>query len=132
MNRIQATITEVSSSGNLSIVKLAVAKIPLSAVILDTIETSPFVQVGNLVSVLFKETEVTIADITVERISLRNRFPGEIVEIETGKLLTRLQLKTDAGMIRALITTESANELQLAQGSEVVAMIKTNELMLSE
>ncbi len=132
MNRIQATITEVTSSGNLSIVKLTASDIPLSAVILDTIETSPFAQVGNTIFVLFKETEVTIADSATVRISLRNRFPGEIMELDSGKLLTRLQLKTPAGLIRALITTESANELGLAPGQNVVAMIKTNELMLSE
>ncbi len=52
--------------------------------------------------------------------------------IESGQLLSRLALKTAVGLIFSVITTKAVNQLQLQVGSEITAMVKTNEVMLTE
>ena len=131
MNRIEAVITNVESSGNVSLIHLRAGDIKLTSVILDASESSPFVQAGHTVNAIFKETEATIA-LSAEGISLRNRIPGKIKEVESGKLLCRVTVKSSAGLLHALITSASATELDLKPGDPIFVLVKTNELMLSE
>ena len=41
-------------------------------------------------------------------------------------------MDTDAGKVVSVITTNAVNELQLKPGTQITAMIKTNEIMLTE
>lgn len=81
---------------------------------------------------LFKETEVSVATGPVDTISLQNQVSGMIQKLEKGKLLTRVVLETDFGPIASIITTGSAERLQLAEGRLAYALIKTNEVMISK
>jgi molybdopterin-binding protein len=132
MNRINAKITGITSDGNLSLIELEAEGIVFSSVILDTPESSPFIQQGNKVTILFKETEVIVATSLPETISLRNRIPGTLENLEKGRLLSRIIADTPVGQVRALITTHAADELDLKPGASIFVMVKTNELMLSE
>ena len=54
-----------------------------------------------------------------------------ISALEKGKLLARVSINSVCGPINAIVTANAIEQLQLEVGSRVKALIKTNELMLS-
>lgn len=131
MNSFNANIKTIQVNGNLSLVLVEVTpKLQLKAIVIDTPETATYLQSEASVAVLFKETEVIIATAEVPQISLQNRIPASIVSVEKGVLLTKLKLQSDAGVLIAIISTDSASHLELQEGKKVIAMIKLNEVML--
>lgn len=131
MNTLKGEIASVTVNGSLSLVKVKAGGAWLSAIVIDTPETAPYLQSGNAINVIFKETEVIIGKGTNHAISLQNKMVGKIRSIESGDLLCKLILDTTAGEVTSIITTHALNQLQLQAGTEVTAMVKTNEMMLS-
>ncbi len=99
---------------------------------IDTPETTDYLQLNNEVNVIFKELEASIATQANLPISLQNQISGAITNIQKGQLLARITLQTKLGPITSVITSGSADKLGLTVGQEVYALIKTNELMLSK
>lgn len=132
MNILIGKIEEIKVNGSLSLIHVRVEQTILSTIVIDTPKTTSYLQLGNTVKVIFKETEVIIGKGTHHTISLQNKLTGKIESIEPGELLSKLTLDTSAGKVTSIITTNAVNNLQLKKDSEVTAMIKTNELMLSE
>ncbi len=130
MNRIEGTVDRIETNGELSLVTVSSGGLVFSAIVMDSPETASWLGAGKTVHLMFKETEVVIAVEQNPVISLRNRIPGVIRHMESGKLLCRLQMDTVVGDITSIITARSAAELDLNIGSNVIAMIKTNEMML--
>lgn len=132
MNSVTAKISSIQTSGSLSLVSLEAGLNKLSAILIDTPETLPFLKVGNTVKAIFKETEVAIGLSKTDRLSMRNQFPGVIKEINESELLSKVVLQIETGDISSIITTKAVRSLDLKVGIDAVAFIKTNEIMLSE
>ena len=132
MNRLEGQITSVQVSGTLSLVEVTVNGCVLSAIVIDTPGTASYLRTGHTVHVIFKETEVIIGKGTEHLISLRNKLSGPIRSVEPGELLSKLVVDTKAGPVTSIITTRSVIQMGLKEGTLVTAMIKTNEMMLSE
>ena len=132
MNVLKGEIESLTVKNSLSLVKIKVGPFHLTSIVIDTPETASYLHEGGAVNVIFKETEVIIGKGTAHPISLQNKFTGTISSIESGDLLSRVRLDTKVGNIVSVITTNAVNQLQLTEGSEVTAMVKTNEVMLSE
>jgi molybdate transport system regulatory protein len=133
MNKFEGQIEEVETHGHLSLVSVAVSKeLLIKAVVIETPETAQYLKSGTRIAVLFKETEVILASLDTSQISIQNRMEAEVQEIEAGKLLSRIQLRTGVGELAAVVPTESLSVLGLSTGKQVLALIKTNEVMLSE
>ena len=132
MNSLQGEIESIQVQGELSLVKVIVPGAVLSTIVIDTPATAPYLVSSGKVRVLFKETEVIVAKGVNLAISLQNRLPGVILSIEYGELLGKLTLETQAGKVTSIITTNAIRQLELLQGDRVMAMIKTNEIMLSK
>ena len=132
MNILEGTIEEIKVSGELSIVRVEVSGNLLSTIVIDTPETASFLEKGNLVKVIFKETEVIIGVGDMSGISLRNKFCGKIKSIERDELLSKVKVDSDVGEISSIITSNAVDQLKLKPGMKVCAMIKTNELMLTK
>ncbi len=64
------------------------------------------------------------------KMSARNRLPGTITEIVKGEAATRVSLQVGDNHMVALITTESAEELDLEVGKEVTALVKATDVMV--
>ncbi len=64
-------------------------------------------------------------------ISIRNRLPVEIKSIERGKVLSRLTLQFDKTEIHSIVPTSAIDDLSMASGQKVIALVKINEVMLS-
>lgn len=132
MNVLKGEIESVTVKNSLSLVKIKVGSFHLTSIVIDTPDSSPYLKIGNRINAIFKETEVIIGKGREHPISLQNKITGTIDAIESGDLLSKVSLETEIGEIVSVITSNAVNQLQLVKGSEVTAMIKTNEVMLSE
>jgi molybdopterin-binding protein len=65
------------------------------------------------------------------RLSARNQLRARVTAVTEGEATANVEM--DAGGVRmvAAITVEAARELGLAEGSEVVAMIKASDVILA-
>jgi molybdopterin-binding protein len=132
MNKLTAVIKSIETEGSLSIVNLSLAGLNFKTIVIENPKYTEYLKVSNKVDILFKETEVVIAKEKEIAISLRNQIPCKILEIQKGKLLSRLNLGFDKYKIVSIITSKSVELLNLRAGDEILAMIKTNEIMLAE
>lgn len=64
------------------------------------------------------------------KMSARNRLPGTVTEVVKGEAAARVSLQVGDNHVVALITTESADELNLQPGQQVVAMVKASDVMI--
>lgn len=132
MNILKGEIESIRVNGGLSIVRVQVGDLNLSTIVIDTPKTDQHLKKGNKIQVIFKETEVIIGVGSMDGISLRNKLFGEVISIESDKLLSKIVVKTSVGNITSIITSNAVEQLQIKMGSMVTAMVKTNELMLSK
>ena len=132
MNKLKGTIKHIQSAENISIVDVEIDNQNFRAIVLETPETSSYLKEGNQVFILFKETEVSIGKIIKGEISLSNRIKCRIKKIKKGKILTELKLLFNDTYITSIITTASAERLNLKEGEEVEAFIKANEVSIME
>lgn len=132
MNQLQATISAIESAGDISLVTMQAAGESFSSLVIDTPATAAYLQVGKQVVMVFKETEMSLGKHLSGGLSLRNRFPAIIRHIETGSILSAVQLDFKGHALQAVITSRSVAELQLAPGDAVVGLVKTNEISLTE
>ena len=132
MNLLTGVIEHIDISGNLSLVGIKVGECHFKSIVVETPKTVDYLIVGGPVKVLFKETEVIIGIGENMQISLRNKMESTISSIEKGKLLTKLVLETNAGEVISIITTNAVENLNLKAGAKVMAMVKTNEILLAK
>lgn len=131
MNILSGTIQDLQVHGNLTLVKVVVSDITFTSIVIETPETAPYLSIGTPIKVMFKETEVIIGK-SGANISLQNQIPVKVVSIEQGQLLSQLNLQYQEYTLCSIITSNAVKQLQLQPGVEVIAMIKTSEIMLSE
>ena len=63
-------------------------------------------------------------------LSTRNRLPGTITEVVKGEAAAKVSLDVEGNKMVALITRESADELGLAEGQRVLALVKATDVMI--
>ncbi|SNZ10063.1 molybdenum-pterin binding domain-containing protein [Persephonella hydrogeniphila] len=132
MNKIRGIIVNIESSENVSLVEVDTPVGKICSVVIETPETADYLKKGNEVYVLFKETEVSVGKNFSGEISLRNRVECIVKEIQKGKILSRIVLQSDGEDIVSVITTRSAERMNIQKGDNVTAFIKTNEVSLME
>lgn len=131
MNILPGTVQDIQTHGNLTLVKVNVSELVFTTIIIETPETVGYLKESAKIKVMFKETEVIIGR-NEPVISLQNRIPARITDINQGQLLSQITLQYRDYTIGSIITSNAVEQLKLSTGDEVVAMIKTNEIMLSE
>lgn len=132
MNILRGEIASVEIMKSLSLVKIMVGPYQITSIVIDTPDSSDYLKIGKQVKVIFKETEVILGVGNGHKISLQNKLEGKVTSIESGELLSKIVMTTEVGEIVSVITTNAVNQLKLKIGSPVTAMVKTNEVMLSE
>ncbi|MGB3907865.1 MAG: TOBE domain-containing protein [Methanomethylovorans sp.] len=65
-------------------------------------------------------------------ISARNRIPAKVVEVEKGDIASRIKLSIEATILSSLITTEAVEKLNIKEGDEVFAVIKSTEVLIGK
>ena len=130
MNNISGQISHIQAEGSFRLLEIQSLSNTFKVIIIDN--GNEEYQKGDELRLLFKETEVAIATKKLPEISLQNQLEGIIESIESDQILSRLIIQTIHGPIASVITTSSVRRLQLALGHQVVAMVKTNEIMLNK
>lgn len=65
-------------------------------------------------------------------LSIRNQIAGTVASVTAGEAMATVKVRLDGGrMITAAITLESVNELGLARGTAVRALVKSTEVALA-
>ena len=64
--------------------------------------------------------------------SIRNRLPGTIEKIVSDKVVSEVLIRTVAGNVTSIITTGSAERMNLKQGDNVFAIIKATEVSIEK
>lgn len=132
MNRLNGRITNIESNGHVSLVDVEVNGDTFTAILLETPQSAPYLAVGKTVDVLFKETEVSLARELSGLLSLRNRIRGTVQQIRHGEILSEVVLDYCGKPLTSIITSRAVKRLGLQQGDEVEALIKANEVSLTE
>ncbi len=65
-------------------------------------------------------------------LSARNRLPGVIEEVHLDAILAHVVVKVGDHHVESVITRRSAEELGLAVGDRVSAIVKATEVMISK
>jgi len=68
---------------------------------------------------------------SIEAINVRNQFRGRIKEIIFGPVVSEVDVETPYGIVTSVITTRSVRDLNLAVGTEVVALVKSTEVAIA-
>jgi molybdate transport system regulatory protein len=132
MNRLRGKITGIESNGHVSLVDVAVGGDTFSAILLETPQGSRYLAAGNVVTVLFKETEVSLAKNLSGQISLRNRLRATVKKIRHGEILCEVLLDYHGQPLTSIITSRAVQRLELQEAEEVEALVKANEVSLME
>ena len=66
------------------------------------------------------------------KLSTRNQLAGTVTSVTTGEAMAVVKIRLDGGPeITSSITKEAAEDLGLAEGSKVIALIKSTEVALA-
>jgi len=130
LNRLTGKIISIESNSHVSLVDVAVGQDVFSATLLETPETADYLQVGNQVTLLFKETEIALAKNLSGLISLRNRINVSVKKIERGDILSAVTLDYDNKKLVSVITSRAIERLQINVGDQLEALVKANEIAL--
>jgi molybdopterin-binding protein len=130
VNRIKGHISVIASQDSIAIVDVQVGVRRFTATLLAASADLLQWEEGQQIVLCFNEMEVALAKNLQGELSLRNRFPGVVVSIELGKLLTRVVFKMDEHIVRSVITTRSALAMQIQVGDQVEGLVKSNEMNL--
>jgi molybdate transport system regulatory protein len=130
MNQLNAVIKAIHTEGSVSVVVAQAAGIAFHTMVIDNAETADYLQDGKPVTLLFKESAVSIAKNVSGMLSIRNRIPCTIAAIKSGDVLTHVTLDCKGHTFDSLITTYAAKELDLKAGDDVEALIKTTDISL--
>ena len=132
MNKLRGRILKVESNDHVSLVDVDVNGDVFTATLLETAEDAPYLKAGNVVDLLFKETEVSLAKGLTGLISLRNRVSTTVKVVRSGVILSEVEMDYRGQRISSIITTRSIARLDIKPGDEVEALVKANEMTLLE
>lgn len=105
---------------------------PLSVIITRASCDDMHLSVGDMISVLIKGTDIMLAKSFSGMLSARNRAKGVVRQIIQGDILSKILVESQGDMLHAIITNTSLKEMNLQEGNEITAIVKSTELILSK
>ena len=133
MNNLCGKIKHIINSEYLSEVSIELENNSIFNIFLvETPQSASYLKPGQKIQLLFKETEVIISKNLMPEISIQNQLKAEIIEIKPGKILSEILLKSAVGKITSLLSSTLLQQMNFAESQEVLILVKSNEIMLSE
>jgi molybdate transport system regulatory protein len=131
-NQLPGTVTSVTPGEVMATVKVRLdGGQEITAAVTQEAVQDLGLTTGSTVRALVKSTEVSLATGPVDGVSIRNQLPGTVTEVTTGGAMARVKVEVAGGELTSAITKDAALELGLAAGSQVVALVKSTEVSLS-
>lgn len=129
MSHIIAQVQEIQSVQNLNILSFTCKDTPLKMMSLDL---NDMITKGSQVMLTCKPTAIAIGKNIQGELSFTNQLHVTILSLEVGQLLCALQLQFKEFVLESIITTDSQKRMQLQEGDEVMALIKSSDLSIKE
>ena len=129
MSKLLATVTRVQSLESLNLVSFDLFGVTLKMMSLDI---DAAIKIGTKVSLNIKPVSVAIAKNLSGELSYSNKIDSRIKSINNGEILCSLELSFADIVFESIITAESAYKMNLKIGDEVTALIKANDISISE
>ncbi|WP_018637655.1 TOBE domain-containing protein [Parafrankia elaeagni] len=132
-NRLIGTVAEITGGAVMGTVRIDLpnGETLTSAVTMDAIKDVG-VAIGSEVEVLIKATDVSLAIGETSGLTIRNRLGGTVVALDTGGAMALARVALGPGTeLTAAITRAAADDLGLAPGTSVTALIKSTEIAFS-
>ncbi len=130
MNQLEGKIQSCTEAEGLVLLEINIGGSILHSIVIAHVDNTYYTD--QPITVLFKETEVSISKKTNAELSIQNRLKAEITGIKSGQLLSEISMKFNKSKLNSVITTKSVEKLKLNIGDPVEALIKTNEIMLAK
>ena len=132
-NQLRGTIAEIRSGQvNTEVIVDLGADVKLTAVITNDAEADMGLKVGDSVYAIIKASFVIIAKEKPGKISTRNVLEASVDAVVEGVVNAELKLKMGDHTLMATITKDAAEELHVAAGDTVYALIKANAIILAQ
>ncbi|QKG28459.1 TOBE domain-containing protein [Campylobacter sp. RM16187] len=132
-NQLQAEIVEVKTGvvNSLIVSKLKGGETVKATVTVDS-EKALDLKVGKKVVYLFKASSIIVAKGNNElKLSATNQIKGKVASVKEGAVNAEIAIEIAGGdKLSAIITNESAKNLALKAGDEVVAVIKASQIII--
>ena len=129
MNKIRVTIKSIEESEGITKIISNFASSYITAI---TLELWQNIKIDGEAFFVFKETEVGIAKEFKGQVSFPNVLDGKIVDLDIGKILTKVVMKVENIKISSIITTSSVRMLNLEINDYVKVFIKATEVSIEE
>ncbi|MFK4803208.1 molybdopterin-binding protein [Streptomyces sp. MPA0124] len=131
-NQLPGTVTAVTPGEAMATVRVRLSGgQDLTAAITRESAEDLALSPGTAVRALVKSTEVALATGRVEGLSIRNRLPGTVTALTTGAAMASVAVAVEGAELTAAVTRRAADDLGLAVGVPVVALIKSTEVSLA-
>ncbi|AQS70694.1 molybdopterin-binding protein [Streptomyces pactum] len=130
-NQLPGTVTAVTPGEAMATVRVRLAGgQDLTAAITRDAAEDLSLTAGSAVRALVKSTEVSLATARVQGLSIRNQLPGTVTALTPGDAMASVRIAVEGAELTAAITREAADDLGLAVGVPVVALVKSTEVSL--
>ena len=129
MNKFITTITNIQNKENLHIVKCDYFNTTLEML---SLELKPNIKIGSKIILGVKSTNIGIAKDFKGAISYSNRLNVTIKNRTDGELLSSIILDINDTLLEAIITLQSAKEMNLKIYDEVTIFINSSDLSIFE
>ena len=129
-SKVCGTITRVVKGHIHANVQILRKSIPLSVVITKASCEDMQRSEGDSITVLIKGTDVMLAKSFSGMISARNMVSGIVKRIIRGDVISKVFVESQEEMLHAIITNASLEEMEISEGNEITAIVKSTELIL--
>ncbi len=130
-NQIKGTISNVKEGAVNAVVTIAVGDETIKAdITMESVEELGLKE-GKEAFAIIKATNIMFATEKIAGISARNQLAGTIVKVTEGAVNGHVVLETANGdKISGSITNEAIEALELAEGAQAVAIIKSTDVIV--
>jgi len=130
-NQIKGTISNVKEGAVNAVVTIAVGDETIKAdITMESVEELGLKE-GKEAFAIIKATNIMFATEKIAGISARNQLAGTIVKVKEGAVNGHVVLETANGdKISGSITNEAIEALELAEGAQAVAIIKSTDVIV--
>ncbi len=129
-SKVCGTITKVFKGHIHANIQILWKTIPLSVIITKASCDDMQLSEGDPITVLIKGTDVMLAKSFSGMISARNRVEGIVKRIIHGDVVSKVFVESQDEVLHAIITNTSLKEMDIIEGNEVIAIVKSTELIL--
>lgn len=131
-SRLSGIIANVTEGQIHAHVQILWKNIPLSVIVTKASCDDMHLSIGDTIQVIIKGTDVMLAKSFSGMLSARNRARGIVKKIIEGDVLSKVFVESQDDILIAIITNTSLKEMDLQSGDEVMAIVKSTELILSK